>query len=189
MASHERFRETSLKINMLQRRPALRETISPDRHRIDHFYIRIQREVPVHRLFEVQEYGCLCFGERITLNTATFSRGQLDINIVIFQQHTVIARHGILFLVREPRLLTVLVHGEHEDVDEIRSTRPAQPRMRKAENSLVVIVISRSLPPSPALRGYPAKAAPSRKGYGGTRIICFPLRLCATAPVPIKGST
>ena len=132
MASHERFRETSLKINMLQRRPALRETISPDRHRIDHFYIRIQREVPVHRLFEVQEYGCLCFGERITLNTATFSRGQLDINIVIFQQHTVIASRSHLVIVRKSRidtqrsrcLLIRTSHRHERDIVQIARTCP-----------------------------------------------------------------
>ena len=95
---------------------------------------------------------------------------QLGIDAVVLQQHTVIARHGILLLVREPRLLAILVHGEHEDVDEIRSTRPAQPRMRKAENSLVVIVISRSLPPVRRFTGIRRELHHPER-YGGTRII------------------
>ena len=176
LRSHDGLGEFRIEVDFTQFTPTGDDAVTLDGRRSYLPYLRID-DAPsptafVGRVVQVEKYlgGFLLIIIGIAVYAYTPGGRQLGIDAVVLQQHTVIARHGILLLVREPRLLAVLVHGEHEDVDEIRSTRPAQPRMREAENRLVVIVISRSLPPVRRFAGIRRELHHPER-YGGTRII------------------
>ena len=91
MANGKRFRKTGLEIYPLVGRPSPRKTVSSYRYRIDHLDIRICCKIPVHRFFQVQKNRSLRFRKSIALYSAPFSRRQLHMNAVIFQQHLIIS--------------------------------------------------------------------------------------------------
>ena len=139
MIGDKRLGETCLEINMLVRRPSLRETVSADSHRVDHLNIGVEGKVPVHRFLQVQEYRSFRFRKGITLDTATFGSRQLYINIIVLQQDTVITGRSSFFIMREGRINAqrsrsfFIRTGDRHKGDIIQISCPCTGKMGMAE--------------------------------------------------------
>ena len=156
--SKDRTGKLHVEINLAQFRPSGDDTVTFHCMIIQNADLRVNDPASptalICRVVHIQ-YNLRIFagGILIAVDTVSLSSGKLCINTFIFQHYLIIAGTGFLFVVRECGR-SASAAGRHQcNVDQVRSSCPAQAGMAETEDRIPVIVVAGSVPPIGSFAG------------------------------------